>query len=42
MRELFVEEALVAVLPTEHLAAEAVVGVDYAEHLMEDAINGQW
>ena len=39
MRELFGEEALVAVLPAERLAAEAVVGVDYAEHLMEDAIN---
>ena len=40
MRELFGEEALVAVLPAERLAAEAVVGVDYAEHLMEDTING--
>jgi hypothetical protein len=43
MRELFGEVALVAVPPTERRAAEAVVGVDYAEHLMEDTINGrQW
>ena len=40
MRELFGEETLVTVLSTERLATEAVVGVDYAEHLMEDAING--
>ena len=40
MRELFGEETLVTVLSTERLATEAVVGVDYAEHLMEDTING--